>query len=67
MELAAAIATSPALAIQGTVRAAWLGQETLRRDALMQVSMLVSAGTDHANIESGQEAFLTKRTEPDIR
>ena len=67
VELAAAIATSPALAIQGTVRAAWLAQETLRREALMQVSMLVSAGTDHANIESGQQAFLTKRTEPDIR
>ena len=35
--------------------------------ALMQVSMLVSAGTDHANIETGHQAFLTKRTEPDIR
>lgn len=67
VELAAAIATAPALAIQGTVRAAWLAQETLRRDALMQVSMLVSAGTDHANIESGHQAFLTQRTEPDIR
>ena len=67
IELGAAIASAPPLAIQGTVRAAWLAQETLRRDALMQVSMLVSAGTDHANIRSGQEAFLTKRDEPNIR
>ena len=67
IELGTAIASAPPLAIQGTVRAAWLAQETQRRDALMQVSTIVAAGTTFDNIESGHEAFLTKRDEPNIR
>jgi enoyl-CoA hydratase/carnithine racemase len=62
-----AIASAPPLAIQGTLRAAWMAQETLRREALMQVSTIVALGTEHDNIESGQERFLTKREPPRIR
>jgi enoyl-CoA hydratase/carnithine racemase len=65
--IADAIASAPPLAIQGTLRAAWMAQETLRREALMQVSTIVSLGTDHENIEAGQQAFLTKREPPRIR
>jgi enoyl-CoA hydratase/carnithine racemase len=62
-----AIASAPTLAIQGTLRAAWMAQETLRREALMQVSAIVALGTEHDNIEAGHETFLTKRKEPRIR
>jgi enoyl-CoA hydratase/carnithine racemase len=67
MWVAEAIASAPPLAIQGTLRAAWLAQDTLRREALMQVSTLVSLGTATENLAEGQEAFLTKRVEPRIR
>lgn len=67
MWIADAIASAPPLAIQGTVRAAWLAQDTLRREALMQVSTLVSLGTATENLAAGQEAFMTKRVEPRIR
>jgi enoyl-CoA hydratase/carnithine racemase len=62
-----AIASAPPLAIQGTLRAAWMAQETLRREALMQVSAIVALGTEHDNIEAGQQTFLTKREPPRIR
>jgi enoyl-CoA hydratase/carnithine racemase len=65
--IADAIAASPPLAIQGTVRAAWMAKEALRREALMQVSAIVALGTEHDNIEAGHQAFLTKREPPRIR
>jgi enoyl-CoA hydratase/carnithine racemase len=67
VELGQVIASAPPLAVQGTVRAAWLAQETLRRDALMQVSTIVSAGTSVENIAAGQAAFNGVRQEPTIR
>jgi enoyl-CoA hydratase/carnithine racemase len=65
--IADAITASPPLAIQGTVRAAWMAKEALRREALMQVSAIVALGTEHDNIEAGHQAFLTKREPPRIR
>src|SRR5581483_4811260 len=43
--VAEAIASAPPLAIQGTLRAAWMAHEAFRRDALAQVSTYVSLGT----------------------
>jgi enoyl-CoA hydratase/carnithine racemase len=65
--VAAAIAQQPPLAVQGTLRAAWFAQETTRREALAQISMLVSLGTQYENIEAGQKSFLGKREKPRIR
>src|SRR5205823_3806375 len=67
MWVAQAIAMSPPLAVQGTVRAAWLAHESFRRDALAQISMLVSLGTTYENIEEGQRSFHGKRERPRIR
>ena len=53
MWVAEAIASAPALAVQGTLRAAWMAHETTRREALAQISMLVSLGTSYENIERG--------------
>lgn len=57
MWVANAIAASPVLAIQGTVRAVWMAHELSRRQALTQVSTFVSLGTTYENIESGQQQF----------
>jgi enoyl-CoA hydratase/carnithine racemase len=67
MWVAQAIAMSPTLAVQGTLRAAWLAHESFRRDALAQISMLVSLGTTYENIEEGQKSFYGKRERPRIR
>ena len=64
---AEAIASAPALAVQGTLRAAWLAHEAFRRDALAQISMLVSLGTTYENIEAGQATFHGKREKPRVR
>ncbi len=65
--VATAIAEAPALAIQGTLRAVWMAHELTRREALAQVSTLVSLGTDHDNIEAGQQAFRGPRREWKLR
>jgi enoyl-CoA hydratase/carnithine racemase len=67
MWVASTIASAPVLAVQGTVRAVWLGQEIARREALNQVSSLVSLGTDPENIAAGQQAFQGKRVEWKLR
>ncbi len=67
MWVAHTIAMSPPLAVQGTLRAAWLAHEAFRRDALAQISMLVSLGTTYENIEAGQASFHGKRERPRIR
>lgn len=58
------IAASPVLAIQGTLRAIWMAHETTRRQALAEVSTLVSLGTTYENIEGGQEMFHQHATRP---
>jgi hypothetical protein len=45
----------------------WLAHETSRREALAQISTIVSLGTTYENIEAGQESFLGKREKPRIR
>jgi enoyl-CoA hydratase/carnithine racemase len=65
--VAEAIAMSPALAVQGTLRAAWLAHEVSRREALAQISTFVGLGTTYENIKAGQETFDGKRERPRIR
>jgi enoyl-CoA hydratase/carnithine racemase len=67
MWVAQAIASAPALAIQGTLRAAWMAHEHFRRDAIAQISMLVSLGTTYENIQAGQESFHGRREKPRVR
>ena len=67
MWVATAIASAPALAIQGTLRAAWMAHETLRREALAQISTIVSLGTEYDNLKAGQESFHGRREKPRIR
>ncbi|HXW34899.1 MAG TPA: enoyl-CoA hydratase/isomerase family protein [Acidimicrobiales bacterium] len=67
MWVAGAIAAAPALAVQGTLRAVWMAQELSRREALSQVSSLVSLGTKYENIEEGQRAFKEARPEWRLR
>jgi len=67
MWVATAIASAPALAIQGTLRAAWMAHETLRREALAQISTIVSLGTEYDNLKAGQESFHGRREKPHIR
>jgi enoyl-CoA hydratase/carnithine racemase len=67
MWIARAIASAPTLAIQGTLRAVWMAQERSRRDALAQVSTLVSLGTTVENIDGGQQTFQGTRIEWQLR
>jgi enoyl-CoA hydratase/carnithine racemase len=67
MWVARAIAMSPPLAVQGTLRAAWMAHEAFRRDALAQIAMLVSLGTTYENIEAGQASFHGNREKPRTR
>ena len=67
MWVAAAIASAPVLAIQGTLRAIWMAHENLRRNALAQVSTIVSLGTDRENFVEGQKTFQGTRPEWRLR
>jgi enoyl-CoA hydratase/carnithine racemase len=61
MWVANAIASAPVLAVQGTLRAVWMAHELSRREALTQVSSLVSLGTQYENIAGGQQTFQGTR------
>ena len=65
--IADAIAMSPPLAVEGTLRAAWLAHEVTRREAIAQMGMLVALGTTYENIEAGQKSFHDKREKPRVR
>ncbi len=67
MWVANAIAESPVLAIQGTLRAAWMAHETFRKLALAQASTFVSLGTTYENIEGGQQTFRGSEREWRLR
>jgi len=58
---ARAIADQPALAIQGTLRALWMGLEVSRRQALDHAFLFTHVGTDPALLAEGQERFTTGR------
>ncbi len=67
MWVAEAVAASPALPIQGTLRAVWMAHDLARREALAQVSSLVSLGTQFETIEEGQQTFRAGRPEWRLR
>jgi enoyl-CoA hydratase/carnithine racemase len=67
MWVANAIASAPVMAIQGTLRAVWMAHETHRRQALAQVSSIVSLGTEYDNIAGGQDSFQAPRPEWRLR
>lgn len=62
-----AIASAPVMAIQGTLRAIWMAHETQRKQALAQVSSIVSLGTEYDNIAGGQDSFQAPRPEWRLR
>jgi enoyl-CoA hydratase/carnithine racemase len=61
------IAMSPPLAVQGTLKAAWMTHEQGRRDAIAQMSSIVLLGTEYDNIEAGQKSFHENREKPRTR
>jgi enoyl-CoA hydratase/carnithine racemase len=67
MWIAERVASAPTVAVQGTLRAAWMAHELTRRDALSQIATLVMAGTTYDNIEAGQSGFHGQRIEPTVR
>jgi enoyl-CoA hydratase/carnithine racemase len=67
VELGQAIAASPDMAIQGSLRAIWMAHETHRRQALAQVSSLVQLGTVYGNIDEGQKTFEGERPDHHVR
>jgi enoyl-CoA hydratase/carnithine racemase len=62
--VADAIAASPPLAVQASLRAVWMAHESLRRQALDMVSNFVTMGSDKDNIAAGQETFKGKDGRP---
>ncbi len=59
------IAKSPPVAIQGTVRALWMGRELSRMQALDMGRVLVRLGSDPGSLFEGQQSFISgKRIEP---
>jgi enoyl-CoA hydratase/carnithine racemase len=58
---AAAIASAPPLAIQGTIRAIWAGQEHTWQQALELAYAYVGLGTNQDSIREGQEFFASGR------
>jgi enoyl-CoA hydratase/carnithine racemase len=65
--VARAIASAPAMAIQGTLRSIWMTHELGRRDALTQVSTFVTLGTLFDNVAGGQELFRETAARPEWR
>ena len=62
------IAKAPAVAIQGTVRALWLGRELSRLQALDAGRILIRLGSDPKSLFEGQQAFASgRRIEPRLR
>src|SRR3954452_19489569 len=65
---AEAIASAPPLAIQGTLRAVWMGLEQSRLQALDQAYGYIAMGTNQESIAEGQKAFSSgKRIEWRLR
>jgi enoyl-CoA hydratase/carnithine racemase len=65
---AEAIASAPPLAIQGTLRAIWMGLEQTRLQALDQAYGYIAMGTNQESIAQGQEFFASgKRIEWRLR
>ena len=63
---AEAIASQPPAAVQGTVRAMWMGLDSPRSVAIELAPLVVRLGTTNDNINSGQSSF-TKAERPKHR
>ena len=62
------IAKAPPIAVQGTVRALWMGRELSRSQALDVGHILVRLGSDPKSLYEGQQAFVSgERTKPRLR
>jgi enoyl-CoA hydratase/carnithine racemase len=65
---AEAIASAPPLAIQGTLRAIWMGLELTRTQALGEAYGYIAMGTNQDSIAEGQKTFASgKRIEWRLR
>lgn len=66
--IASAIASAPPMAVQGTLRAVWAGNDHTRRQALELAYAYVGLGSDRDNLDAGQRAFVSgERIEPRVR
>ncbi|MFZ4518488.1 MAG: enoyl-CoA hydratase/isomerase family protein [Microthrixaceae bacterium] len=54
-----AVASAPALAVEGTVRSIWAGRELSRQQAIGMGWALVGLGTNEASLAEGQAAFTS--------
>jgi enoyl-CoA hydratase/carnithine racemase len=62
------IAKAPAVAIQGTVRALWMGRELSRLQALDNGRVLIRLGSDPRSLFEGQQRFASgERVKPRTR
>jgi len=67
-ELAAQIASSPAVSVQGTVRSIWLARELSRSQALSMAKVYIGLGSDDDAIAQGQARFESGvRVTPNVR
>jgi enoyl-CoA hydratase/carnithine racemase len=60
-QVAAAIASQPAVAVEGTVRALWTAMELSRAQAFQMADAIVSLGNRPEALEEGQRAFESGR------
>jgi len=66
--LAKAIASQPAAAVQGTLRAIWAAYDMSREQALSMAPAMLTTATDPAAMIEGQEAFTSgERITPRVR
>ena len=65
---ASAIASAPALNVQGTLRAIWMANEVPRAQMLELCALYTRVGTDPVALQAGQADFANKaRITPRIR
>jgi enoyl-CoA hydratase/carnithine racemase len=66
--VATELASAPARAVQGTLRALWAGRELSRRQALDLGWAFIELGNDQATLDEGQRSFASgERRKPRIR
>jgi enoyl-CoA hydratase/carnithine racemase len=66
--IARAVASQPAAAVEGTLRALWAAREMARAQALAMAPHLVTLGNQPDALAEGQQAFASgRRIEPHVR
>ena len=66
--IAHAVASQPAAAVEGTLRALWAAREMARAQALAMAPHLVTLGNQPDALAEGQQAFASgRRIEPHVR